>query len=222
MLTRTKDHPMRLWILGLAMLLAGCNLGATAGEEPTPGIPTWEVREATLAACQPRTDWPEYTVQRRDNLTRIANVTGSSVDELVAANCLANANRLVVGQTLYVPRLPGNTSNPTGAPGGCDDTLLTTGTDFIVINPALRFDGECYTLPAGGSVTLSWPDAPTGTTQVTFYRVDALGEEVLGIDATAFDGFTLTWSVPADLPPSAIVARSPLGASSDPVGVYAD
>lgn len=56
--------------------------------------------------CVPQRDWPEYTIQRGDNLTNIANRTRSTVDELIAANCLDNPNRIRVGDTIYVPNEP--------------------------------------------------------------------------------------------------------------------
>ncbi|MDQ7024459.1 MAG: LysM domain-containing protein [Anaerolineae bacterium] len=56
--------------------------------------------------CVPQRDWYQYTIQRRDNLTNIASRTRSTVDELIAANCLDNPNRIRVGDTIYVPNEP--------------------------------------------------------------------------------------------------------------------
>ncbi len=60
----------------------------------------------TPIACNLQDDWDEYTVQRGDNLSNIANRTGSTIDELTSANCLENPNRLRSGQVLYVPNSP--------------------------------------------------------------------------------------------------------------------
>lgn len=60
----------------------------------------------TEEPCEVKTEWDIYSVQRGDNLVTIANRTGSTIAELTEANCLANPNRLLVGQELHVPDLP--------------------------------------------------------------------------------------------------------------------
>ncbi len=93
-------------ILAFCLIICGaCTLESDAPqvEDSSSTIPTWEVRGATLTACAPRTDWQEYVVARNDNLTGIASRFNTTVAELTQANCLANPNRLVRGQTLYVP-----------------------------------------------------------------------------------------------------------------------
>ena len=47
-------------------------------------------------------DWVEYEVQVGDNLTRLAESRGTTVDELMAANCLTS-DTIVIGATLYMP-----------------------------------------------------------------------------------------------------------------------
>lgn len=97
---------MRVWIVYIlgVMVLGACTLQSDVPRpSETPPIPTWEVRGATLTACAPRTDWQPYVVVSNDNLTNIARRFGTTVTELVQANCLANPNRLSRGQTLYVP-----------------------------------------------------------------------------------------------------------------------
>jgi hypothetical protein len=73
-------------------------------------------QSATLAAtpatrvtggtCKPPANWVEYTIQRGDTMVRIADLTSSSTDELVSANCIENANRIAVGQVIFVPKAP--------------------------------------------------------------------------------------------------------------------
>jgi hypothetical protein len=58
-----------------------------------------------LTVCVKRFDWPIYRVVRGDTLYSIALATGSTVQELMLANCL-DGDRLVAGQSLHVPRLP--------------------------------------------------------------------------------------------------------------------
>lgn len=69
-------------------------------------LPILAELEETEAACTPPEDWYEYTVVRGDSLTRIAQISNSTVDELIAANCLDNPNRIRVGSTIRVPNEP--------------------------------------------------------------------------------------------------------------------
>jgi LysM repeat protein len=62
--------------------------------------------EESEEACTPPDDWYEYTVEPGDNLSRIASLTDSTVDELIAANCLDDPNRIRVGTTILVPSEP--------------------------------------------------------------------------------------------------------------------
>lgn len=94
----------------IIILLAGCNLASepsdTAITDTPQPIITIHPENATEIACQLQENWYKYTIQRGDNLTRIANITNSSVDELITANCLESPNRIRVGQTIYVPNEP--------------------------------------------------------------------------------------------------------------------
>lgn len=56
--------------------------------------------------CAPNTTWPLYSVQRGDNLSRIARRAGTTAAVLATANCLINPNRIYVGQLLRVPNAP--------------------------------------------------------------------------------------------------------------------
>jgi LysM repeat protein len=81
---------------------------------------------ASVTACTPRTDWPVYIVHRGDTLYQISRRVGASLSQLMTANCLSNANRIYVGQRLYVPQLPTGTN--TGNIGG---TVGRTGNQFF-------------------------------------------------------------------------------------------
>ena len=87
----------------------------TATSTSTPTATPTDTATATLAAtfvpspvpmqCIHRYDWPVYRIQRGDTLFSLALTTGSSVQELMLANCLVDS-RIFAGQLLYVPRLP--------------------------------------------------------------------------------------------------------------------
>jgi hypothetical protein len=92
------------------------SLSATPTDQTPPLPNTPPAASPTLdRVCTPRADWDEYEIQRGDNLTRIATITGSTVDELIAANCLENPNTIRSGQRLYVPRAPHTPTPPPSA-----------------------------------------------------------------------------------------------------------
>lgn len=121
----------RLLSLLLIPVLAACNLSAAATiEEDTIPTPIAEVENptstpqftptdlpttapTTIAAaptaqlpqadCPQPTGWSPYVVVRGDTLFSIAQRAGTTVDALVQANCLADANVLETGQTVYTP-----------------------------------------------------------------------------------------------------------------------
>jgi LysM repeat protein len=92
--------------------------------------------------CAPRADWTaSYTVGPGDTLTSISQHFSITLSELQAANCITNADRLSVGQTLLVPyALPTDTPQPTAVP--------------TAILPDLRADQQ--TISAGDCTTIRW------------------------------------------------------------------
>jgi LysM domain-containing protein len=108
----------------IGMLLAGCHLQM---QRPTPttapnaplittlapngGItpPEFPVAQGTPinpdCPATPST-WIIYTVVTGDSLGLLAQQTSSSIDELVAGNCLSNPDELFVGQVIYLPSQP--------------------------------------------------------------------------------------------------------------------
>ncbi len=50
--------------------------------------------------------WTTYTIRRGDTLSAIARGAGSTISELVAANCITNTRLIRVGQQIFVPRQP--------------------------------------------------------------------------------------------------------------------
>jgi hypothetical protein len=107
----------------LAMTTLACNLSrarptdtpaptvaASATPDPnlipsvTPiGAATATPLPGTPAVCAIPGGWFPYIVQAGDTLTDLAARSNSTVQELVARNCLASPDAIFVGQTLYVP-----------------------------------------------------------------------------------------------------------------------
>ena len=50
--------------------------------------------------------WVAYTVQVGDTLSELTVNSGGDLDTVIAANCLTDAGRIVVGTILYLPRQP--------------------------------------------------------------------------------------------------------------------
>lgn len=137
-----------------ALLPAGTQIGTSAatlaqmpGITPTdpPGISPTETFTPTATAtptgsqmdepgwplCIKKFYWPSYYVKPGDTLFALASSIGSTVDELVSANCLSN-HWIYTGQRLYVPRLPVITS-PTAIP---TLTLTETPTATATATPS--------------------------------------------------------------------------------------
>jgi LysM repeat protein len=58
--------------------------------------------------------WATYTVQPGDTLFAISLAVGSTVEELKAINCIPNADIILAGRVLFVPRLPDGPVPPFG------------------------------------------------------------------------------------------------------------
>ncbi len=86
---KTSDATARGWVE--AASLSDC------GGTPAP----------VIANCTPRADWTIiYSVQPGNSLSAIAVASGTTLNELAQANCIADVNRLFTGQQLRVPRAP--------------------------------------------------------------------------------------------------------------------
>ncbi len=77
--------------IDLSVSIPGLRGAETATPSTTPG-------------CEKNADWKlTYEVKRDDALIKIAQLYNTSVAQLVAANCLTDADVIVVGQVLRVP-----------------------------------------------------------------------------------------------------------------------
>ncbi len=78
--------------------------GGSGGAIVPPGTPTGLVpANGPATACPLPAGWIEYTVQAGDTISELALRASTTVDKLLVANCLVNANVLDVGQKLYLP-----------------------------------------------------------------------------------------------------------------------
>ena len=70
----------------------------------TPSVTPVRVDQAT--DCAMPSGWVSYTVQVGDTLSALAARSGGSTESIASANCLDDASRIVVGQTIFLPRTP--------------------------------------------------------------------------------------------------------------------
>lgn len=127
-------------VLNLEVSVPGLQGIASPTPDSTPG-------------CTPRKDWKlRYTVQRDDALERIANLYNTNVSDLVAGNCLKDANVIVIGQEL---RVPGTTQPDQNAIPCVPWELLTP------MDGTLNIEGT-------GNITFNWhgPRAPRNLIRV--------------------------------------------------------
>jgi LysM repeat protein len=86
----------------------------------TPTVGLTRTLQPTPTACVIPDDWEIYVVRSGDTLDGIARLVGISLEELVAANCLRDPNRIDVRQQIWVPELPSPfitaTPTPTNTP----------------------------------------------------------------------------------------------------------
>jgi murein DD-endopeptidase MepM/ murein hydrolase activator NlpD len=203
-------------LLVLALAAIACNLGASA-PTPTP-IPlpsatpfvfytptpwasitpiTFPTQVPVVVPCNPRNDWLLYTVQAGDALSSIAARSGTTTNALIEANCLANANLIMVGQKLRVPNVP-TTVTPavtkTSTPGTAQQPGGLPTISGVTVEPASRSSSGQY-LVGLGTVTVKALGV-TNATRVTFYlALTGSSPTILGDDANLLDGASAPWTI---------------------------
>src|SRR5574341_25438 len=96
------------------MTIAEATSTSTLDITPTDtSRPTQTLTDTPISTpCIKRYDWPTYWIQQGNTLFLLASATGSTVQELMLANCLTT-DLIYRGQLLHVPRLPIYTFTPT-------------------------------------------------------------------------------------------------------------
>ncbi len=160
---------------------------------PTPSVtPTYT---PTLVKCIPQYSWPTYIVQRGDTLYFLALAMGSTVNELILANCLPN-DRIYVGQWLYVPHVPVRTHTPTPT---LTEASLTCA-EFEDLKPGTAYKvGETF-LSAGIRIAIEpfvWGNG-TPTDSGLAYVTDSKAAGGFGMEIQV-NNINLTFNFPAPL-----------------------
>lgn len=84
------------------------------GPTPTPSLTPTATATVTATPCQPLsvTGWVPYIVRSGENLSTIAQRTGTTVDKLQEANCIPDVNTIRAGERLFAP-MQQNIATPT-------------------------------------------------------------------------------------------------------------
>ena len=111
-------------------------------------------------------------------------LAGTFTFQAVAENEQATRN-----STIFTVRY-----DPGYSPPGGQNNLLS-------IAPLMGYDSGLYTLQAGTTVSIAWPNGPTNATSVTFTLVATDGgvSQSIGTDTNPADGIIISWFVPVDL-----------------------
>jgi len=188
----------RTWVVivvGVILLsaVAGLTLLTSGGESPAVPTPTPTTTPTPPIAPTPyHTPMPSptpgpflYTVQDGDTLAGIADAHGVSLEELVAANDLANPNLIHAGQVLVIPGLdapaPPDLPTPATVPSAMPlltplPTLTVSGPPLVEIAGVLGAgDLETEVVRVrnrGGAVSLEgWTLSDAGGNRFTFPRL---------------------------------------------------
>lgn len=94
----------------------GMAVTRTASPTPTVTLTIQPINAIRSTNCSPRTDWAVYIVAAGDTLGSIARRTGTTVNLLAEANCLADANQIMAGQQLRIPYNSLDVPTPVGPP----------------------------------------------------------------------------------------------------------
>jgi uncharacterized lipoprotein YbaY/LysM repeat protein len=175
------------WSVNMRMLLENGSAGSIYAFSTSPvdgRIEADDLVSVTYASsCTSRTDWPIYVVQPGDTLFSIGQRTGSTVGELIVANCLPNPNVVFVGQRLRVPQLP--------------DEII------IAPNPGIKIESQVMDDSVPVNVSVVMTGIATGTTpgNVFVRLLDGTGnviDEVRGeVTSTDPDDGSWLWEAEA-------------------------
>src|ERR1051325_68890 len=110
--------------------------------------------------CIQRLYWPTYQVQPGDTLFLLASASGSTVAELMSANCLVK-EQIDAGQFIHVPRLLNNIIMPTDTPTA-SATATQTPTDTPTSTPTFTATVTPSQTPTD-TPTPTFTDTPTPT-----------------------------------------------------------
>ncbi len=170
------------------------NTGSSSGNNGT-GTSNGSGSSAPVNSCIPRTDWGyTYQVVQGDTLSNIARRADTTANTLAIGNCLADPNRLEVGQVLRVPQYPyyvPNIGPLTVTPG----EILGSGSSILTVRVA-------------PGTRLSVHANVDAAERVEFYTRDNSNNgqpRLIMTDYNLRDGGHMTWDIPQTSPGAAYI-----------------
>jgi LysM repeat protein len=150
-----------------------------------------------VGTCPQAAGWIAYTVQTGDSISLLAERTGTTVQELIAANCLANADVINVGQVIYLPSAPAAV-----VPSPVVTRASTTGgtgprIGMVWVEPALVQNNGQFYVAAGSALTVRARDVENATKVTFVYQPigTTTAPTTLGVDTNLSDGVSIPWTV---------------------------
>jgi len=167
-------HARYLAALLALLVLAACAPPAPSSARPTAPVvlditvaPTQDVDATATAYARQLVPTPTpaglYVVQQGDTLGGLAEDFGTTVDDLMAANGLTDANAIQAGQTLLIPSLISGTL-ALGTPAPLAGTSVPTATAALTATATLSATAPGGTAAARPTVKPAKPtEQPTPT-----------------------------------------------------------
>ncbi|MGB1285504.1 MAG: LysM peptidoglycan-binding domain-containing protein [Aggregatilineales bacterium] len=130
------------------------------------------------SACQPRTDWYEYTIVSGDTLYQLASRTSTTVDVVVKGNCLVDASVINVNQVILLPVLLAPGTPVEAVPAGqqtsngntdCTMTLYAIGARLEAYNGMDRFNSVVM-----DTMTTLFPGTQMPVLTTSEYRIEVM------------------------------------------------
>lgn len=90
----------------------------------TPTLTITPDTSPTAATCTPALPpgWVSYRIQTGDTLSGLAARTNSTLEQLLTVNCLSDPRLIIVGQEIYLPRVP--TAAASSTPASNDNSSI--------------------------------------------------------------------------------------------------
>lgn len=96
------DDDIQITVASTSTAIPDTAIPATNTQSVSTNIPPTATSPASNV-CNTPADWIPYTVNSGDTLFQIAQLSQSSVQELVDGNCLESADTISAGQLIYIP-----------------------------------------------------------------------------------------------------------------------
>jgi LysM repeat protein len=100
---------------------------------------------------------------------------------------------------------------------------LNPGVGDLSVSGGTPITTTCYQLQRGANVTISWPNGPIDSPDVTFYVIAYSGNpDVIGVDTNPADGISINWSVYNAGFSGQLYAMAASGSTTNSLSIYAE